>query len=148
MPPDALAALVRDVHDKTAEVRAMLAGQSVRLEGIESSSRETATASMRMADIMAERAQRDKDERAEALARMEVEVATKSLRISKIAEWWAANWKYIGGVALLIFYPQVIRQAQDLGLMPALAVDSPAAATAPAEPVLVPAPLPAQESAP
>jgi hypothetical protein len=118
-----------------------LTEMGIRFETIEQASRDTATASQRMAAIMEERAKMEAEAReaAREAARREAEERAKFW--SKVVDFASSHgWKIVG-LLLLIFYPQILRQAQDYGFIPAFrAAPPPIEQPAPA-PVIDPEPV-------
>lgn len=109
--------------------------QGVILKDLQQSSRETATASVTMAALAQAREARESSQAARDDQARQAAADRSSKALDRLSVWWAANWKYIAGIVLLVFYPQVIRQAQDLGIVPALKTEAPA-------PQIVPVPVP------
>lgn len=123
-------------------IRADLKEVRVRLEQIE---RGTA-AQIRMADLMEERAKLEREEREAARAAAEREAERGAQAWAKAFDFLGENWKSIGLVMLVIFYPRIIPALQGMGMLPAFQ-----AAVVEPVPVVVeeaPAPMPPTSEVP
>jgi hypothetical protein len=123
------------------------------LSSLDKHSRDTATASMRLAAIAEERFRADQADRERQLRREELTAEHEREVRNKVLTWLGENYKMLGLGLILIFNPASIGKLYELGLLAPLGLGAPApmaaAAAAPIpQPVHVPGPVAPAESNP
>lgn len=129
------------VEQGVIEMRDRVLAVEGSLSSLETHSRETAAASIRMATIAEERFRADQEER-QARQRREEKSAEQDAELrGRAFAWFSENWKVVGLATLFLLNPASVGKMYELGfLAPFGLVNQPAM---PAAPVHAPA-LPAE----
>ena len=127
------------------EMRERLTTVETALNSLQQTSKDTATASIRMADIAEERARREREDREARRLRAERKEERADKAWDRLTVWSADNWKGAVLVILLFVNPASLGKLYELGLLAPFGVPQPTAAApaihpSPPQPVLLPRP--------
>jgi len=128
--------LLQRVADDAAANRTSLAVQAEYLQGLRESSNRTATATQTLAALAKSRAHNESEDRAMIREDAAAAAAQAAKTQERLVAWFSDNWRYLGIVGLLIFYPQVVDQIRALGMLPT--TPTPAAVSVTPAPAVAP----------
>lgn len=112
------AATLRQVADDVRQNRDSLLEQAMFIQNIDKATEKTATASLEMAAIARERMELEREARREAADQAREAAKADAEAKAKLFHWWSENWRYVVLLLVIIFYPQLLGQMQQFGLLP------------------------------